>query len=306
MVKAKNQLPSFYPMEIFLHKSTYEGVSLLALAKLNYILRIASTVGLVEYKGAMLRVYHLLIGAIVLLLSPMIFKSVFKKPAPKSQSQPQQVSTPQAVATLSQATPVVTTKPIESNIWTRLLGNISAPPGWNVAPCEGNAPLLCIASLGKNLGSVQMQVYPREKLPQFENMLVTAGIPMGVKVDYQNPNNQIKIVSALNAWITDSYVKLFKDRQTSYANNITFTTFPPQQVNIGRLQGLRYGFAGINKVGGIQEQHLAYVAFDGNALYVINTALDPKAKSGTFEKLENLALFEPFLSAIAVNLKLPN
>jgi hypothetical protein len=254
----------------------------------------------------MLRVYHLLIGAILLLLSPLIFKSVFKKPAPKSQAEPVQVSTPVAVATLFPSIPVVATKPIEGNTWTSILGNTPAPPGWNVSPCEGNTPLLCITSGGKNLGSVEIEVYPLEKQPQFEKMLVAAGIPMGVKVDYQNPNNQLKIVSALNAWINDSYVKLLKDRQSSYANIITFTSYPPQQVNIGRLQGLRYGFAGINTEGGIQEQHLAYVAFDGDALYVINTAFDPKAKSATFEKLENLVVFEPFLSAIAVNLKLPN
>ncbi len=252
-----------------------------------------------------MRVYHLLIGAILLLLSPLIFKSVFKKPAPKSQSEPVQVSTP-AGATLSQTTPVVATKPILSNIWTRILGNTPAPARWNVSPCKGNAPLLCITSQGKNLGSVEIKVYPLEKQPQFEKMLIDAGIPTGVKVDYQNPNNQLKILSALNGWINDSHAKLLKDRQSSYANIITFVSLPPQQVNIGKLQGLRYGFAGIKIEGGIQEQHLAYVAFDGDALYVINTAFDPKEKSATFEKLENLALFEPFLSAIAVNLKLPN
>jgi hypothetical protein len=259
----------------------------------------------IVYKGAMLRVYHLLIGAILLLLSPLIFKSVFTKPAPKSQLQPQQVPIP-AVATFSQATPVFATKPIESNIWNSILGKITAPPGWNVAPCVGNAPLLCITSEGKNLGSVQMQIYPLEKQPQFEKMLVDAGIPMGVRVDSQNPNNQTKILSALNAWITDSYLKQWKDRQNSYNNMVTFANYPPQQVNIGRLQGLRYGFAGIKKEGGIQEQYLAYMAFDGDAIYVINTAFDPKAKSAIFEKPENLAIFEPFLSAIAANLKLPD
>jgi hypothetical protein len=251
----------------------------------------------------MLRVYHVLIGAILLLLSPLIFKSVFKKPAPKSQLKPQQVSTPEVVVT-SQNIPFVATKPIEGNIWSRILGNTIAPPGWNVTPCQGNVPLLCIDSDGKNLGTVQMEIYPREKQPQLEKMLIAAGIPTAVKVDYQNSNNQIKIVSALNAWITDNYETLLK-RQSGYSN-ITFTSLPPQQVNIGKLQGLRYGFAAIKKEGGIQEQHLAYVAFDGKSLYVINTAFDPKAKSGTFEKLENLAVFEPFLSAIAVNLKLPN
>ncbi len=250
----------------------------------------------------MLRVYHLLIGIILIFLSPLIFKSVFKKPASESQS-PQQVSTPQAAAKLSQTTSVAT--PTPGNIWTRILGNTAAPPGWNVTPCDGNAPLLCIASDNKKLGSVSMEIYPLEKQPLFQKMLIAAGIPTGVKIDYQNPNYQTKVTSALNAWITDGYVKLSKDRQSSYSDRVTFSSYPPQPVTIGKLQGLRYGFAGINKSGGIQEQNLSYVAFDGNALYVINTAFDPTTK-GKFEKLENFAVFEPFMSAIAANLKLPN
>ena len=149
-----------------------------------------------------------------------------------------------------------------------------------------------------------MEVYPLEKQPLFQKMLIAAGIPTGVKIDYQNPNYQTKVTSALNAWITDGYVKVSKNRQSSNSA-VTFSSYPPQPVTIGKLQGLRYGFAGINKSGGIQEQNLSYVAFDGDTLYVINTAFDPTTK-GKFEKLENFVVFEPFMSAIAANLKLPN
>jgi hypothetical protein len=39
--------------------------------------------------------------------------------------------------------------------------------------------------------------------------------------------------------------------------------------------------------GGVQEQHIGHVTFDGTKLYVITTAFDPGLQTGKFEKLEN-------------------
>jgi hypothetical protein len=270
-----------------------------------------------------LRVYHLLIGIILLALSPFIFKSVFKKAPNNNQQQPVPSptisSTPKAELP-PQVTNVAVFKPSEGNIWKNFLGTTSAPTGWNVLPCEGDAPLLCVSSEGKNLGSVEIAVYPLQQQPKFQKILEAIGIVPSVKIDSQNPYFQEKIfqekiVSALNTWITDDYAAMLqssrlrtiaKDRQQEYADNVTFSSYPPQTVAVGKLQGVRYGFAGLKREGGIQEQHLKYVAFDGDALYVINTAFDPSAKTSKFDKYENLAVFEPFLSAIAANLKLPN
>lgn len=294
----------------------------------------------------MLRVYHLLIGIILLALSPFIFNSVFKKAPPNKQSQPQptstSISTPtptptspssninqsnvanvtpnnislsnsvstgktlQEVVTIRQTVVGETPKPIEGNVWKNILGTTNTPPGWKVAPCKGNAPLLCISSQGKNLGSVEMEIYPIEKQPKFQKMLVAAGIFKDTKIDYQNPDFQNQIASALNAWVTDDYNVVLKERKQEYANKTTFFSYPPQRVAIGKLQGVRYGFTSLKREGGIKEQHFNYVAFDGNSLYRINTAFDPGAVTGKFEKQEHLAVFEPFLSAIAANLKLPN
>ncbi|MBF2066905.1 MAG: hypothetical protein IGS39_21180 [Calothrix sp. C42_A2020_038] len=256
----------------------------------------------------MLRVYHLLIGLILLALSPFILKSVFKKSSSDNNVQPQPTqsqSSPIPIVTASAATTVTTSKPLSGNVWKSLLGRTIAPVGWNVAPCNGDAPFLCISSNGKNLGSVEMGIYPLAKQQRFQKMLMNAGIPVGIKIDYQNPNYQNQITSALGDWVTDEYAVISKDRQSSYTNKINFSGYPPQKVSVGQLQGLRYGFTGIKREGGIQEQHLKYIAFDGDKLYVINTAYDPASKSGKFAKHENLAVFEPFLSAITANLKLP-
>jgi hypothetical protein len=255
----------------------------------------------------LLRVYHLLIGLILLALAPFILQSFFKKPNDKNvQPRPtQSQSSSQAVkatAAISTSNPLPT--PV-GNVWKSMLGKANTPVGWNVAPCNGDAPLLCISSNGKNLGSVEMDIYPLSKQPKFQKMLNAAGIPTAVQVDYQDPNYQEKIASALNNWVIDEYTIISKDRQNSYTNKINFSGYPPQKVTFGKLQGIRYGFIGIYKEGGVKEQHLKYAAFDGNALYIINTAYDPAAPTGKFDKHENLAAFEPFLGAIASNLKLP-
>lgn len=262
--------------------------------------------GTTRARSKFLRVYHLLIGLILLALSPFILKSVFKRPSDNNvQPRPTQSSlTPGVTASPASA---VTTQPVStsSNVWKSVLRTTMAPVGWNVAPCNGDAPFLCISSDGKNLGSVEMDIYPLSGQPKFQKMLITAGIPAGVKIDYQNPNYQDKIRSALDAWVTDEYAVISKERQNSYANKVNFSGYPPQKVNIGKLQGVRYGFTGIKREGGVQEQHLKYVAFDGKSLYVINTAYDLALQSGKFDKYENFAVFEPFLSEITSNLKLP-
>ncbi|CDN10332.1 MAG: hypothetical protein HRU34_07515 [Richelia sp.] len=55
----------------------------------------------------------------------------------------------------------------------------------------------------------------------------------------------------------------------------------------------------------VVEKHLRYVTFDGKSMYIINTAFTSDNVPNKFERLENLAVFEPYLTAIAANLKLP-
>jgi hypothetical protein len=69
---------------------------------------------------------------------------------------------------------------------------------------------------------------------------------------------------------------------------------------------MRYGFVRLKPEGGIQEQYIGYVTSDGTQLYVITTSFNSSLSKGKFENLENLAIFQPYLSAIAENLNLPN
>ncbi|MBN3962109.1 hypothetical protein [Nostoc sp. NMS8] len=240
----------------------------------------------------MLRLYHLLLGSILLVSISLGAKFVLPQFSP-----PPKAVKPPAVAKLP--------NPNEGNIWQKILVNAAAPTNWQVAPCEGNAPLLCISSGGKRLGTVEINVYPLANNEDFRKKLVAAGIPTGSQVDYQSSKYQTQVLAALQAWVADHYAAFAKDRQGKYGKEITFSTYPPQPVPIGKLQGIRYGFTGLKQQGGVQEQHIGHVAFDGTKLYVITTAFDTDTQTGKFEKLENLAIFQPYLYAIAADLRLP-
>ncbi|OUL37733.1 hypothetical protein BV372_01925 [Nostoc sp. T09] len=244
----------------------------------------------------MLRLYHLLIGATLVALIPVGVKYGSHLISANNTEQ----KTP-VVQTLKQPNPT----PTEGSIWQNLLGNTSAPSDWQVAPCKGNAPLLCVSSKGKILGTVEIGVYPLEKNPAFQKQLEAAGIPPGTKVDYQSPQYQTQLLTALKAWVTEYYSTIAKDRQVSYGKEIIFSTHPPQPVTIGKLPGIRYGFAGLKQQGGVQEQHIGHVTFDGTALYVISSAFDPASETGKFDKLEDWIIFQPYLYAIATDLRLP-
>ncbi|BAY60744.1 hypothetical protein NIES22_08040 [Calothrix brevissima NIES-22] len=244
----------------------------------------------------MLRLYHLLIAAVLVALIPVGLKygSNF---IPKNQTE----QTPPAVEPSAKPKPV----PTEGNIWRNILGNASAPTDWEVAPCEGNAPLLCVSTEGKVLGTVEINIYPLEKNSAFQKQLEAAGIPANSKIDYQKPEYQTQLWTALKAWVTDYYTAIAKDRQVTYGKETIFSSHPPQLVTIGKLPGIRYGFTGLKREGGVKEQHIGHVTFDGNALYVITSAFDPSSATGKFDKLEDLAIFQPYLYAIAADLKLP-
>lgn len=239
----------------------------------------------------MLRLYHLLLGSILLVLTPLGAKFVL------SQFSATKIAKPPTVAKLP--------NPSEGNIWQKILGNAAAPTNWQVAACEGNAPLLCVSSKGEVLGTVEIGVYPLANNQNFQKNLLAAGIPPKNKVEFQSSKYQTQVLAALKIWVADNYATFVKDRQGGYGKEITFSAYPAQAVPIGKLQGMRYGFAGLKQQGGVQEQHIGHVAFDGTKLYVITTAFDPGSQTGKFEKLENLAIFQPYLYANAADLRLP-
>ncbi|MBD2344785.1 hypothetical protein [Anabaena subtropica] len=252
----------------------------------------------------MLRVYHLIIGVILLVFIPVGARFVLPDFLTSKVTQSNTVG-----ATTKTATPSITapkqTNLKKVNIWQRLSDSISAPNNWQVIPCEGETALLCVSSQGQRLGTVEVEIYPVTDNPDFQKHFTELGIPQGSQVDYQNPQFQSQIAKALQAWVADSYNTFAKDHQAKYGNKIAFSTYPPQQLTIGKLPGMRYGLVRLKPEGGVQEQHIGYVTSDSKQLYVITTSFNSDLSKGKFDNLENLAVFQPYLSAIAENLNLP-
>ncbi|MEH2084290.1 MAG: hypothetical protein V7K89_31260 [Nostoc sp.] len=132
----------------------------------------------------MLRLYHLLLGSILLVSIPVGAKFVLSQFSP-----PKVIKSPTA-AKLPNSN--------QGNIWQKILGNAAAPTNWQVAPCEGNTPLLCVSSKGKRLGTVEINIYPLANNEDFRNRLLAAGIPTASLIDYQSSKYQTQLLPVLN------------------------------------------------------------------------------------------------------------
>ncbi len=256
----------------------------------------------------MIRLYHVLIGFILIPIGVTTAASYFS--ANKNSQASVKTPTPTVVGTKSNQD-----KSNQDNIWNNLLEDTPLPAGWKINPCQDKDSLLCVSANGKLLGTVEMGILPLKTQPNFQTILLNTGIPIDKNINYQSPKYIAQVTDALNAWVKDRYGVLAKSGKYVYddklktaktADGVLFSAYPPQNARVGKLQGIRYGFAGIQQKGGVREQHTSYVAFDGEALYLINTAFDPASSIGKFEKLENLSVFQPYLNAVVENLKLPD
>lgn len=200
------------------------------------------------------------------------------------------------------AKPVLPTNLRAANVWTRVLGTTKLPEPWRVAPCNTKAPLLCVYHQETFVGNIEMGTYLIGSRADLSKKLTEAGIPAKA---YADPKYRSQVEAALKAWVADYYAVFKNDRKAAYGNNITFTAQPPIRATIGKLIGLRYGFAGVKQDSGIHEKRVGYVAFDGAMLYIITTAFDATSETGKFKTLEDFQRFEPSLTKLVAGLHLP-
>lgn len=259
----------------------------------------------------MIRLYHVLLAFILIPVGVTTAASYFSA---DKKSEPSSVKTPTPTATPTPTTTLVSAKSNQANIWSNLVQDTPLPPTWKINPCENNNSLLCVSANEKLLGTVEIGILPLETQPNFQKILLNTGIAANTNVDYRNPKYITQVTTALNSWVKNHYGVLAKSRKYTYddklkmaktADGNLFSPYPLEQARVGELEGIRYGFAGIKQKGGVSEQHIGYVAFDGKALYLINTGFNPALSTGKFETLENLSLFQPYLNAVVANLKLP-
>jgi hypothetical protein len=189
------------------------------------------------------------------------------------------------------------------NLWTRALGAAKLPEPWRAAPCDTKAPLLCVYHQGTFVGTIEMGTYLIGSRADLKKKLTEAGIP--ATANAADPKYRSQLEKALKAWVADYYAFFKKDRGSEYGKQITFTAQPPTRVTIGKLTGLRYGFAGVKQDSSIHEKRVGYVAFDGTTLYIITTAFDTMSETGKFKTLEDFQRFESSFSKLVAGMKLP-
>jgi hypothetical protein len=208
--------------------------------------------------------------------------------------------------------PAVTQSPSPSvpgeHPFAGILGPISAPPGWSVVLCPGEGDprliFLCVNEGEQAIGRVEISTYPLDTLPDFQQMLTTAGLQPGA-IDYKNPDHEQRIVTALQAFVEAYHRSISEDRQGAYGSTTTYTRLETSESRVSEMRGVRYGFAGINSDGSTRERWLSHAAFDGDRLYLIVAHYDP-ASHFSFQSDEQVLLFEPHLAKIVEGLKLPN
>lgn len=170
--------------------------------------------------------------------------------------------------------------------WATILGEISAPDNWQVTPCE-NPALLCVRADGDTLGTVERFSYPLSEVN------LQGGAP-------QTPDAQRQF---LDAWVADHQATIQQDRAAA-APNLRFTSDLPAPVAVGRLTGLRYGYALSDSEGVVRERTVGYVATDGEQVYVFVTGVITGDPTGPFGRESDLSAFEPHLATIIEGLRL--
>jgi hypothetical protein len=201
-------------------------------------------------------------------------------------------------------TPLYDTQRALGNPWVYLLGQTSAPAGWSVRPCDPQSPFLCVFRSNSYLGSITIQRWEYSNSPILQREFDKLGVVPGL-FTYSNPTDRAKVLTALKAVIADYYQTIENDRTTTYGKTYKVQGQQPEEVKVGALPGLKYGFKGIDRSGQVREQYVSYMAFDGK-LNVIVTGYDPAAESNVFKELASLTQFESHLKTIVENFKLPD
>ena len=203
-------------------------------------------------------------------------------------------------------TPLTDTRYSQGNPWQWLLAETPLPPGWQVQACEPTQIFLCVTKQGQRIGTIELQRWDIEQLPNLQSEFSKLGLVPGL-ITYDNPSDRTQVLTALKANIADYYETIRTDRLATYGTQAAFLAQEPEEAQVGRLPGLTYGFSRVTKTDQVQERYLSYMAFDGSRyLYNITTSFDPPSETGTFEELADFETFVPYFSTLVAALDLPH
>jgi len=155
-------------------------------------------------------------------------------------------------------------------------------------------------------GSVELLHYPLDQRQDVQQWMVEAGLEPGQPIDPDDPEQARRARDVLQALRTDHMGVVEEDRGLTYPEGRSFVLLEPEEVQVGRLPGLFYGFAGVDEDGQTYERWLTYAALDGQNLYILTAFYDPGDTPGSLPSDEALLTFEPYLRDIVAGLRLPN
>ncbi|HSJ54296.1 MAG TPA: hypothetical protein VLC52_11200 [Anaerolineae bacterium] len=195
--------------------------------------------------------------------------------------------------------------PTSGNPFVALLGPVTAPPGWTVQPCEGQGPFLGVSTGDEFPGSVELLHSPIEQREDVWQWMVEAGLEPGQPLDLDDPEQVRRAREVLHALRDDHMGVVEEDRGLTYPEGRSFVLLEPEEVQVGRLPGLYYGFAGVEEDGQTYERWLTYAALDGQNLYILTAFYDPGDTPGSLPSDEALLTLAPYLRDIVAGLRLP-
>lgn len=124
--------------------------------------------------------------------------------------------------------------------------------GFQLAHCEGDAPVLCFSSDGEQRGIIELSSFPVSSLPEVEEAL-----PRGEK-------------AALEAHVDDYVASLRADRVAGCGDGYTVTPLPVQVADGPEGSVISYGFTGARRGEAVSERTVQWAAIRGDQLVLLN------------------------------------
>jgi hypothetical protein len=201
------------------------------------------------------------------------------------------------------ATPAEDPFVLARRIVEQIGANAPVVDGWQVQPCEGMAPALCVRSGEENVGYAEVNLFPLDTMTDFLSLLAEQGLEINA-IDPANALYQQHAVPALREFVANHLATIEEDRQITFGDRLKFSTLATEESNFGPLPGVYYGFLLTDADGKVVERNINFAAFDADYVYIISAFYMPGHESA-FASDEALTTFEPLLRQIVAALQLP-
>lgn len=173
--------------------------------------------------------------------------------------------------------------------WTARPALVTFPGGWELTPCEGDAPLLCLARDGERVGYLELSTYPAS-VEEFPTAELTP--------------------DALVARAADAISSHRADRAQGCPDGYAFTAPEPAVVDFGGADGARFEFTVADADGEIVEHVVGFLTVRDHAMAIL-VAQATTSEACTYDPEltpflpDALADFAPHLGAVAAGSVLP-